>query len=124
MVSGLSCSQEEQELLRKESSAGNKVSLERLINSFLPMIVECMKRYAPRVGYNCDVFMKCVEKMQEKVVNTLYYDNSVQFEMISYISWMVRDEGLIILLRRIAFKKKHILKKWRLNAKLILWKRC
>lgn len=91
MISGLSHSREEREMLRKEAVAGDKSSLESLINSYVPMVVGIMKRYAPRVGYHRDIFMNCVEKVQEKVVNTLYLDN-FEYNISHYISWMVKNE--------------------------------
>ncbi len=91
LASGLSRSREERELLGKEAAAGEKASLEKLINSYVPMIVAVLKKYAPRIGYNRDVFMNCVEKTREKVVNSIYYDN-FDYDVSRYVSWMARNE--------------------------------
>lgn len=91
MVSGFSHSREEREMLGKEAAAGDQFSLESLINSYVPMVVGIMKRYAPRIGYNRDIFMNCIEKVREKVVNTLYLDN-FEYNTSHYISWMVKNE--------------------------------
>lgn len=91
MVSGLSRTREERELLGKEAAAGVKTSLESFLNSYVPMIVGVMKQYALRVGYNRDVLMNCVEKVREKVASTLYLDN-LEYNTSHYVSWMVRNE--------------------------------
>lgn len=91
MASELSLSREEREMLGKQAANGDKVALESLINSYVPMVVGIMKRYAPRVGYNRDVFMNCIEKVREKIVNTLYIDN-FEYNISHYISWMAKDE--------------------------------
>lgn len=78
-------------MLGKDAAAGNKVALDTLINSYVPMVVGIMKRYAPRVDYNRDVFMNCIEKVCEKIVNTLHIDN-FEYNISHYISWMVKDE--------------------------------
>lgn len=91
MASELSRSREERETLGREATNGDKVALESLINSYVPMVVGIMKKYAPRVGYNRDVFMNCIEKAREKIVNTLYIDN-FEYNISHYISWMVKNE--------------------------------
>lgn len=55
------------------------------------LIVGVMKKYTPRIGYHRDIFMNCVEKVREKIVNTLYIDN-FEYNISHYISWMVRNE--------------------------------
>lgn len=91
LASGLSRSCKERELLGKEAAAGEKASLEKLINSYVPMIVAVLKKYAPRIGYNRDVFMNCVEKTREKVLNSLYLDN-FDYDVSRYVSWMTQNE--------------------------------
>lgn len=91
MVSELSRSREERELLGREAAAGDKSSLESFVNSYIPMIVGVMKKYAPRAGYHRDILMNCVEKILEKIINTLYLDH-LEYNTSHYISWMVKNE--------------------------------
>lgn len=91
MVSKLSSTPAERESLGKKAASGDKISLECFLNTYVPMIVETMGEYAPRIGYSRDILMNCVEKVREKVANTLYLDN---FESITahYVDWIVRNE--------------------------------
>ncbi|CVI70784.1 RNA polymerase sigma factor SigB [Eubacteriaceae bacterium CHKCI004] len=91
MVSKLSRTREERELLGKEAAAGIKTSLKKFLESYVPMIVGSLKKYTPKIGYNRDVLMNCIEELQKKVVNSLYIDN-FEYNISHYISWMVRNE--------------------------------
>ena len=93
MAAGLNLSREDRERLGKEATAGDKTALELFLNSYVPMIVSVLKRYEPRVGYNRDVFMNCVEKLREHVGNTFFLDN-LEYNTSHYESWMVKI-GLI-----------------------------
>lgn len=101
MTAGLKRSREDRERLGKEAAAGDKTALELFINSYVPMIVSVLKKYEPRVGYNRDVFMNCVEKLREYVGNRLFLDN-LEYDTRRYVSWMATDE----VTRYIASKKK------------------
>lgn len=83
--------QEERELLRQTAAAGDQASLESLINSYVPMIIRGMKRYARRIGYNRDVLINCMEKVRERVADNLYIDN-FEYNISRYVDWMVKDE--------------------------------
>lgn len=91
MVSGLSRTREEREFLGRAAAEGDKTSLKYFLNAYVPMIVESMKKYAPRIGYNRDLLMNCVERVREKVANTLYLEN-LEYNTAHYIEWMVRNE--------------------------------
>lgn len=91
MVSELSRTRAERESLGKEAVAGDKISLECFLNAYVPMIVGTMRKYAPRIGYSRDILMNCVEKVREKVANTLYLDN-LEYNTAHYVDWMVRNE--------------------------------
>lgn len=91
MVSALSCTRAERESLGRAAAEGDKDSMERFINAYVPMIVVTMKKYAPRVGYPRDVFMNCVEKIRETVANTLDLDN-LEYNTEHYVLWMTRNE--------------------------------
>lgn len=105
MVSGLSRTREERELLGKEAAAGVKTSLESFLNSYVPMIVEAMKKYASQVGYNRDIFMNCVEKVREYVARTLYLDN-LEYNTSHYVSWMVKSEVIHYIASRESLHQK------------------
>ncbi len=91
MVSALSCTRSERESLGRAAAEGDKTSLECFLNAYVPMIVGTMKKYSPRIGYNRDILMGCVEKVREKVANTLYLDN-LEYNTTHYVDWMVRNE--------------------------------
>lgn len=91
MVSGLSCTRSERESLGRAAAEGDKTSLESFLNAYVPIIVGVMKKYSPRIGYNRDILMDCVEKVREKVVNSLYVDN-LEYNTAHYVDWMVRNE--------------------------------
>ena len=91
MVSALSCTRSERESLGRAAAEGDKASLESFLNAYVPMIVGTMKKYSPRIGYNRDILMGCVEKLREKVVNSLYVDN-LEYNTTHYVDWMVRNE--------------------------------
>ena len=91
MVSGLSCTRAERESLGRAAAEGDKTSLESFLNAYVPIIVGVMKKYSPRIGYNRDILMDCVEKVREKVVNSLYVDN-LEYNTAHYVDWMVRNE--------------------------------
>ena len=65
--------------------------MECFLNAYVPMIVGTMKRYAPRIGYRRDILMNCVERVREKVADTLYIDN-LEYNTAHYVDWMVRNE--------------------------------
>lgn len=87
MVSELSRTRAERESLGKEAVAGDKISLECFLNAYVPMLVGTMRKYAPRIGYSRDILMNCVEKVREKVVNTLYLDNLEIIQPIMLTGW-------------------------------------
>ena len=91
MVSALSCTRSERESLGRAAAEGEKTSLECFLNAYVPMIVGTMKKYEPRIGYSRDILMGCVEKLREKVVNSLYVDN-LEYNTTHYVDWMVRNE--------------------------------
>ena len=91
MVSALSCTRSERESLGRAAAEGEKTSLECFLNAYVPMIVGTMRKYAPRIGYSRDILMNCVEKVREKVANTLYLDN-LEYNTAHYVDWMVRNE--------------------------------
>lgn len=91
MVSALSCTRSERESLGRAAAEGDKASLESFLNAYVPMIVGTMKKYSPRIGYNRDILMGCVEKLREKVANTLYLDD-LEYNTTHYVDWMVRNE--------------------------------
>ena len=91
MVSALSCTRSERESLGRAAAEGEKTSLECFLNEYVPMIVGTMKKYEPRIGYSRDILMGCVEKLREKVVNSLYVDN-LEYNTAHYVDWMVRNE--------------------------------
>lgn len=91
MVSALSCTRSERESLGRAAAEGEKTSLECFLNAYIPMIVGTMKKYEPRIGYSRDILMGCVEKLREKVVNSLYVDN-LEYNTTHYVDWMVRNE--------------------------------
>lgn len=91
MVSALCCTRSERESLGRAAAEGDKTSLECFLNAYVPMIVGAMKKYEPRIGYSRDILMGCVEKLREKVVNSLYVDN-LEYNTTHYVDWMVRNE--------------------------------
>ena len=91
MVSALSCTRSERESLGRAAAEGDKASLESFLNAYVPMIVGTMKKYSPRIGYNRDILMGCVEKLREKVANTLYLDD-LEYNTTHYVDWMLRNE--------------------------------
>lgn len=91
MVSVLSRTREERAFLGRAAAEGDKTALECFLNAYVPMIVGTMKRYAPRIGYRRDILMNCVERVREKVADTLYIDN-LEYNTAHYVDWMVRNE--------------------------------
>lgn len=91
MVSKLSYTREERELLGKMAAKGDKISLKKFVDSYIPMIVGIMKRYALRGGYNKKVLMSCVKNVEEKVTNTVYLDN-LEYNTRHYVDWMTQNE--------------------------------
>lgn len=91
MVSKLSRTREERELLAKDASAGVRTAWESLLNSYVPIIVEEMQNYVPRFGYNLNILINCVEKVRKQIVNNLYRNN-LEYTISHSISWIVADE--------------------------------
>lgn len=91
MVSSLSCTRAERESLGRAAADGDKTSLESFLNAYIPMIVESMKNYSPSIGYHRDILMNCVERVREKVANTLYLDD-LESIIAHYVDWMVKNE--------------------------------
>lgn len=91
MVSKISLTRQECEKLAREARLGGKTSLESFLVSYVPMIVDCMKKYSSQIGYDRDLLMQCVEKLRVKVGNTLYLDN-LEYKTSHYVDWMVSDE--------------------------------
>lgn len=87
MVSALSRTREERVSLGREAAEGDKTSLECFLNAYVPMFVGTMRKYAPRIGYSRDILMNCVEKVREKVANTLYLDNLEIIQPIMLTGW-------------------------------------
>lgn len=107
MVSALSCTQAERESLGRAAAKGDKTSLERLLNAYVPMIVGAMKKYSPNIEYNRDVLMNCVERVREKVGNTLYLDN-LEYITAHYVDWMVKDEVTHYIASQEKLPEKHL----------------
>lgn len=91
MVSKLSRTREERELLWKDAVAGVRTAWETLLNSYVPMIVEEMQKYVPQFGYNLNILMNCVEKVWEKISSDLYLNN-FEYNMSHSIGWIVATE--------------------------------
>jgi len=91
MVSELSRTQAERESLGRAAAKGDKIALASFLNAYVPMIVGIMKRYSPRIDYNRDILINCIEKVREKVADTLYTDN-LEYNTSHYVDWMVKNE--------------------------------
>lgn len=91
MVSKLSRTREERELLGKDVAAGVRNAWESLLNSYVPMIVEEMQKYVPQFGYNLNILMNCVEKVWEKIGSDLYLNN-LEYNISHSISQIVAAE--------------------------------